>query len=93
MNNLSNAVLSSIVKLTATEYSTLTDTTFRKKTKGGVAETTSKLKPGEAFHVAKLNNIPSQAYKVAKEKGFKVAIRSGVSHIGQPGYWIVRKHA
>jgi hypothetical protein len=39
-----------------------------------------------------LNNIPSQAYKVARESGFQVAIRSGLSHIGQPGYWIVRKY-
>lgn len=93
MNNLSNAVLSKIVKLNAEEYKSLTENKHRVKKIGGISYTTSRLKAGEAFHVSNIKGIPNQAYKTALDHGFRVAVRAGRNNIGQAGYWIVRKHA
>lgn len=92
MNNLSNAVLSKIVKLSAADYKALTENKTRAKKEGGISFTVSKLKVGEAFHVSNIKSIPSQAYAAAIDNGFRVAVRAGMNHIGQAGYWIVRKH-
>lgn len=92
MKTMSTAVLSKIIKLSVAEYKALTASKTKTKKKGGIADITGKLKPGEAFHVTNVTSVPSHAYLAAKQNGFKVSIRPGLSHIGQTGFWVVRKH-
>ena len=92
MNNTSTAILSKVVKLSAYEYNALTTKKKREAKTGGIAYTTRMLKSGEAFHISNVKAPPTQAYQTALDNGFRVAVRAGLNHIGQAGYWIVRKH-
>lgn len=92
MNNLSTAILSKIVKLSVSDYKALTTKKIREVKIGGVSHTTSRLKAGEAFHISNVKTPPTQAYQTARDNGFRVAVRAGLNHIDQAGYWVVRKH-